>query len=143
MAVEGASDAISRRLPRLSETLARKVADWMLERKALDVVVIDVRKLSSYTDFLVIASGTSDRHVQGVAEHVVSSLKVEKTSILGAEGLSEGQWALVDVGSVVAHVFHQYTRQYYDLDGLWADAPRLALAPVVVAPVAVAQTRSR
>ena len=111
----------------MTESLARKVADWMLEGKAQSVVIIDVRALSSYADFLVVGSGTSDRHVQGVAEHVVEALENCHTRILGVEGLREGQWALVDLGSVVAHVFHQYTRQVYDLDGLWARAPRIAI----------------
>ena len=115
----------------MSEALARKVADWMLESKALNVVIIDVRSLSSYADFLVIASGTSDRHVQGVADHLVESLAGARAQVLGVEGLKEGQWALVDLGSVVAHVFHQFTRQVYDLDGLWADAPRIATPAAV------------
>jgi ribosome-associated protein len=111
----------------LSDNLARQVADWVLERKALDVTVIDVRSLSSYTDFLVIASGTSDRHVQGVAEYVLECLAAAKIRPLGSEGLKAGQWALVDLGSVVVHVFHQFTRQVYDLEGLWGHAPRLSI----------------
>lgn len=103
------------------------MADLALERKALDVVVIDLRNRSAYADFLVIASGTSDRHVQAIVEHIDESLGKAGTKALGVEGLREGQWALADFGSVVVHVFHQYTRQVYDLEAMWRDAPRLAV----------------
>jgi ribosome-associated protein len=104
------------------------VADLALERKALDVVVIDLRTRSSYADFLVIASGTSDRHVQAIVEHIDESLAKSGTQAIGTEGLREGQWALADFGSVVVHVFHEYTRQVYDLEAIWRDAPRLSVA---------------
>lgn len=110
------------------QTLARRLADVALERKALQVVVLDVRGRSSYTDFLVIASGTSDRHVQSIAELVESTMKKEHgIKVIGSEGLREGQWALVDFGDAVLHVFHQYTRDTYALEALWRDAPRLAI----------------
>lgn len=109
------------------EALARRAADLALERKALDVLIIDVRGRSSYTDFLVIASGTSDRHVGAVAELVQEGLREQKTRPIGSEGLREGQWALLDFGSVVVHVFHPITRELYDLEELWREAPRVAL----------------
>jgi ribosome-associated protein len=111
-----------------TEALARSVADLALDRKALNVIVIDLRQRSSYADFLVIASGTSDRHVQAIAENVEVELGKRGMQALGSEGLREGQWALVDFGSVVLHVFHEYTRQVYDLEQIWSDAPRLRLA---------------
>jgi len=110
-----------------SETLARRVADLALDRKALDLIVIDVRNLSTYTDFIVVASGTSDRHVQSVVEQVAAELRDEGVRAIGSEGLSEGQWALLDFGSVVLHVFHQFTRGIYDLEGLWKSAPRIVI----------------
>ncbi len=88
---------------------------------------MDVRGRASYTDFIIIASGTSDRHVQSVAEHVVASLREEGERALGSEGVRDGQWALIDCGGVVVHVFHQFTRRVYDLDGLWSKAPRVSL----------------
>ena len=113
-----------------SESTARRIADLALERKALDVVVIDVQGRTSYTDFIVLASGTSDRHVQAVAEYVADTMKNDDgVTPLGREGLREGQWALVDFGSVVCHVFHQFTRDLYDLEELWKDAPRVAVDP--------------
>ena len=111
-----------------SEQLAHLIADSALERKALNVMVIDVRGRSSYADFLVIASGTSDRHVQAIAEFVSTHLKKEhRVKTRGAEGLREGQWALVDFGDVVLHVFHQFTREIYSLEELWDDAPRIPI----------------
>jgi len=75
----------------------------------------------------VIATGTSDRHVQSIAELVQDGLRQEKTRTIGSEGLREGQWALLDFGSVVVHVFHPVTRELYDLEDLWRDAPRLPI----------------
>ena len=95
-----------------------------------------MRGRSSYADFLVIASGTSDRHVTAVAGLVVEGLAESRKKPIGVEGLREGQWALIDFGSVVVHVFHSFTREVYDLEGLWQRAPRLALGstrrPVLV-----------
>lgn len=94
--------------------------------KAQDVVAIDVRGRSSYTDFLVIASGTSDRHVESVAERVIQTLRTDHdVRAFGVEGLRDGQWALADFGDVVLHVFHPFTRQVYALEALWRDAPRV------------------
>jgi ribosome-associated protein len=115
-----------------SEALVRSIADITLDKKGVNVVVIDVRERSSYTDFLVIASGTSDRHVQSIAEGVDTAMRVAGVKPIGSEGLREGQWALIDFGSVVVHVFHQFTRDVYKLDELWRDAPRLTVeAPTV------------
>jgi ribosome-associated protein len=109
-----------------SEFLARRLADLALDRKARDVVVLDVRGLASYTDFLVLASGTSDRHVQSVAEFVTVTMKQEHNlAPVGQEGLREGQWALIDFGDAILHVFHVFTREVYALQELWANAPVL------------------
>ena len=109
-----------------SEALARYVADQATERKAVNVVILDVSAMASYTDFLVLASGTSDRHVQSIAEGCAESLKKNQgVRTLSSEGLREGQWALVDFGDVVLHVFHQFTRDVYDLETLWQQAKRL------------------
>ena len=91
----------------------------------MNVIVIDVRGRSSYTDFLVIASGTSDRHVEAVATGVATTLKKDhENPAASMEGLREGRWALVDFGDAVLHTFHQYTRELYDLEELWKDAPQ-------------------
>ena len=107
-----------------AEELAHRVVELTLERKAQDVVTIDVRGRVSYADFLVVATGTSDRHVQAIAESAAAELNKAGVRILGREGLREGQWALVDLGDVVLHVFHPYTRESIDMDTLWRDAPK-------------------
>ncbi len=102
-----------------AQSLASRIQALADERKAVDITVVDVRGRSSYTDFLVIASGTSDRHVSSIAEFVEVSLKAEGTTPLGSEGLREGQWALIDFGQVILHVFHPLTRSLYQLETLW------------------------
>ncbi len=122
----------TRRLLLDTERLAQAIAELATDRKALDVVVLDLRGHAAYADFLVIASGTSDRHVQAVAEHVSTELAKAGQRPIGSEGLRQGQWALVDFGAVVLHVFHQYSREVYDLEAMWRDVPRLAVQGATV-----------
>ena len=99
-------------------------AAYALEKKAFNVRILKVAGLSSLTDYLIIASGTSDRQVQSVAESVRLGLKNEhQTTPLAVEGLKEGRWVLLDYGDVMVHVFQEPVRQFYDLDGLWCEAP--------------------
>lgn len=98
--------------------------------------MVDLRSRSTYADFLVIASGTSDRHVQSIAESVEVTLKREKVAIVGAEGAREGQWALIDLGAVVVHVFHQFARDQYDLESIYDQAPRTRVTDEPPPPVA-------
>ena len=110
-----------------TEDIAKKIATLVNDRKAQNITVLDLRGLSSYTDFLVICSGTSDRQVQAIAEWVASEMRDEKLRPIGVEGIREGQWALVDYGSVVLHVFHEFTRDVYQLEQIWKEAPRLEI----------------
>lgn len=107
-----------------TQQLTQRIAELAVERKALDVMTLDITGRSSYADYLVIASGTSDRHVQAIAEVIESSLNKEGVRSMGREGLREGQWALIDFGGVVLHVFHQFTRETFDLESLWKTAPK-------------------
>ena len=108
-----------------ADKLAHIVAQAALDKKGQDVLVLDVRGLSSYADFLVLASGTSDRHVEAIAQGAIAELKTNhKLMNKSAEGMRSGQWALVDFGDVILHVFHQFTRDVYALEDLWQDAPR-------------------
>lgn len=100
----------------------------VLDKKAFNVRVLDVRGVSSLTDFLVLASGGSDRQVQAAAESVHLGLKHDHaTRPLGIEGMNEGRWVLIDYGDVMVHVFQEPVRQFYDLDGLWRDALEVPL----------------
>lgn len=112
----------------LSKDRALLCADFALEKKAEHVRVLNVRGLSSLTDYLVIASGRSDRQVQAIAEAVRVGMKHHHaTPPLAVEGMNEGRWVLVDYGDVMVHVFQEPVREFYDLDGLWREAPEVAL----------------
>ncbi|MGA9522968.1 MAG: ribosome silencing factor [Myxococcaceae bacterium] len=111
-----------------AKALARKIADLVIEKKASDVNILDVRGIASYADYVVLASGESDRQVTAMAENVLSKLKQEGEQAVGSEGFETGQWVLLDYGDVVAHLFFQDVRSHYDLEGLWADAPKETVA---------------
>jgi ribosome-associated protein len=98
------------------------------ERKALSITAIDVRKLTSYADTIIIIEGSSQRQVSGIAEHIIKSLKDKKIKALGTEGVKEGEWALLDYGDVIIHVFESQAKSFFNLEGLWDDAPRIDLS---------------
>lgn len=100
-----------------------KAAVLALERKAGDVVVLDLRGISTATDYFVIAEGTSDVQVKAIAEHVVDELKRDQIRPQHVEGLRGGRWVLIDYVDFVVHVFHPQARQFYQLETLWGDAP--------------------
>jgi ribosome-associated protein len=108
---------------------ARRLAEVVLDRKAEDVVALDVRAITSFADTFVLATGTSDRHVRSVADAVVEAAKAAGEKPLGVEGYDDGRWVLIDLGDVVVHLFRREVREYYDLDRLWADAPRIDVDP--------------
>ena len=105
----------------------QRAADALADRKAQDIVVLDLRGLSDAADFFVIASGTSDTHVRAVADHVMETLAGAGVRAHHAEGLAQGRWALLDFVDFVVHVFHPRQRDFYQLERLWGDAPRVAL----------------
>ncbi|AEH44885.1 iojap-like protein [Thermodesulfatator indicus DSM 15286] len=107
------------------EDLARLMAQLALNKKVHDLVIIDVRGLSSYADFILVASARSARHVQGVADYLEEELYRENITPLGIEGTDEGQWVLMDYGDVVFHLFFEPVREFYDIEGLWMDATRI------------------
>lgn len=104
----------------------RRAAELARELKARDVVGLDLRGISSATDFFLLASGRSDVQVRAIAEHVVEELKKEGTRPEHVEGLQGGRWVLVDYIDFVVHVFHPQARSFYQLESLWGDAPRWA-----------------
>jgi ribosome-associated protein len=108
-----------------SRTLAKSIARIASDHKAVDIAVLDLRKLASFTDFFVICSGNSDRQVQAIAEAIHYELKKKGCAPLGEEGIRSGHWALIDYGDVVAHVFYRAERIHYQLEKLWFDAPRV------------------
>jgi ribosome-associated protein len=106
-------------------TLAMKAAQAAVDKGARSVQVLDLRGKVDYTDVLVLCSGNSTRHVVTIAEAVEEALRKAKVRPACTEGLSGSPWVLVDYGDVVVHVFLDEARAYYDLEGLWLDAPRL------------------
>ena len=92
--------------------------------KAQDVIVLDVRGLCDATDYFVIASGTSDTHVRSLAERVIEEMGKAGQRPHHVEGLSGGRWVLLDFVDLVVHVFHPSLREFYQLEGLWSDAPQ-------------------
>lgn len=102
-----------------------RAAELALERKAQDVLVLDLRGLSTATDWFVVASGRSDVQVKAIADHVLESLEKEQDLEPGhVEGQRGGRWVLLDYIDFVMHVFHPHARDFYQLENLWGDAPR-------------------
>ena len=98
-----------------------------LEKKACDLVVLEVRELTSIADYFIICSGRSDRQVQSIAQGMEKSLDDAGMPAVSVEGASRGHWVLMDFSDVIVHIFYEPVREFYDLDGLWGDAPRVNL----------------
>ncbi len=107
--------------------LALDLMNGALDKKALMPVLIDVSGMASYTDFIGIVSGRSDRQVDAIADHIVALMKARGRHVIGQEGGGGGRWTLLDFGSIVIHVFYHPVREFYDLESLWIDAPRVKL----------------
>lgn len=107
---------------------ARLLTEAALELKAEDPVLLDMRNVSSFADTFLIVSGRSDRHVRSVADAVIHAIRQSGEELLGSEGLDDGRWVLIDANDLVVHVFDPESREHFDLERLWADAPRLDLA---------------
>lgn len=107
--------------------LAKICARVALDTKAEDLVILDVRGLTSFTEYFVIMNGRSTRHVQGLAEAIEGALRSKRIKSSHAEGLQEGKWVLLDFEDVVVHVFYHEQRDFYDLEGLWHEAERIEL----------------
>ncbi len=105
------------------ETLQNRIVDVLEDSKAVDISVLDVADVCSFTDRMVLASGTSNRHVNALVGHVVEELKSEGARPLGVEGRETSEWVLVDYGDVVVHIMQKEARAFYDLERLWSDLP--------------------
>jgi ribosome-associated protein len=102
--------------------LAREAANLALSKKAEDVVILDLRGLSTVTDFFVICSGSSDTHVRAISDAIEDGLEAEGVRKWHIEGYTHRRWVLLDYVDVVVHVFHHKTREFYLLERLWGDA---------------------
>jgi ribosome-associated protein len=108
---------------------AKKIEQWtqdaLEDAKTQNIAVLDVRKISDFTDYMVIATGTSNRHVQSSADKVVETLRGHGVRPVGIEGKQLGDWVLIDFGDVVVHIMREQTRDFYNLEKLWSDARRV------------------
>ncbi len=104
--------------------LCLKVA---IEKKALDPVLLEMKGLSSVTDYFLLCTGKSDRQVQAIARSIEETLEKKGIRPLGQEGVANGRWILMDYNDVVVHIFLEPIRKFYDLEGIWSDAPRIEL----------------
>jgi ribosome-associated protein len=110
-----------------SKEKALLVAELAKAKLAEDIVILDMRKVASITDFFVIASASSIKRCQAIAENIEAGLSEKEESTSRIEGYREGLWVLVDAYDVVAHIFYTDVRKFYNLEGLWGDAPRIKL----------------
>ena len=110
-----------------SDPLAKavRVAKAAVDLKAENLVALDVRELTSFTDVFILATGGSDRHVRAIADAVEEAVEELGERPLGIEGYDEGRWLLLDLGDVIVHLFQRDVREHYDLERLWSEAPKL------------------
>ncbi|HEX6791068.1 MAG TPA: ribosome silencing factor [Candidatus Krumholzibacteria bacterium] len=102
---------------------ARKVAAFALEKKALDVLVMDLRKVTDVTRFFIMCSGQSTSQVKAISDHIIDSCRASGLEIYHVEGYESLRWVLIDLVDIVVHVFLPDVRKYYQLERLWGDAP--------------------
>ena len=114
---------------------AQLIADAALDRKAEDVLALDVRGIASFADTFVFATGGSDRQVRAIADSITECMRSAGDPVLGVEGYKDGSWLLIDANDVIVHVFQRETRERYGLERLWSDA-----APVPLRDEAVERT---
>ncbi|TAJ09232.1 MAG: ribosome silencing factor [Nitrospirae bacterium] len=130
-----------------SKANALAIAQAALEKKADDVLVLDVAKLTSVADYLILCSGETERHVKAIADHIDQTLSGRRHPPLSMEGASTAQWILIDFGDVVAHIFRSDIRAHYGLEHLWADARQVRLPATLqtpaVSPLPAAKPRTR
>ena len=112
-----------------AEKLRDLVAAALQDMKGVEVRALDVRGMTALTDFMVVASGTSDRHVKSLARHVLDSARAAGVKPLGVEGEQEGEWVLVDLRDVVVHVMRAQVRDFYNLEKLWSVEPDAEESP--------------
>jgi ribosome-associated protein len=107
----------------------RAAAQAASDKKALDLIALDLRHIASFTDYFLIASGSNTRQVQAIADEIVERLKKHGTRAARVEGYNTAEWVLVDYGDFIVHIFDEKARRFYDLERLWRDAGRVEITP--------------
>ncbi|TNE47554.1 MAG: ribosome silencing factor [Deltaproteobacteria bacterium] len=116
------------------------MAHWAAEKKAVNLRLYSVREHCSYADHVLICSGTSDRHVIAIADYLREQSKKSGVLPLGVEGIQQGQWVLLDFGEVIAHVFYDPVRDYYELDRMWGHADQVEIEGVTASASTLADS---
>jgi ribosome-associated protein len=123
--VEGAPAAVELEVDEQALELARRIVELAADKKASDVVLLDVRAQTTVTDYFVVCSGASERQLGAIADGIAEGLKEVGIVPIGREGGPTAHWSLLDYGSVIVHVMAPQERDYYALEKLWSDAPLL------------------
>ena len=108
-----------------SQEKAKLVAGWLDDKQAENIVVMDVAQLSSVTDMTLVVSARGAKHAKALADHVLDRAAAESIEFLSMEGRQTGEWILVDLNDVLVHIFLSDLREFYNIEGMWAEAPRL------------------
>ena len=114
--------------------ILRRAVEAADQRKAIDLRVLDLRSVSDFTDYFVIASGSSSRQVQAIADAIEEAMLAQGVKAHHIEGAQQGRWVLLDYGDFVAHIFDEDRRRYYRLEDIWSDAPEVTDAFLRGAP---------
>jgi ribosome-associated protein len=107
---------------RITKATAKKVVRFVLEKKAFKVDLLDLRKITSVTDFFIVCSGHTDVHVKAIADSVMENCKKDGIPLYNVEGYESRRWVLIDLVEIVVHIFQPEIRSYYQLERLWGDA---------------------
>lgn len=125
---------MSNKIKEKEEPSTTETIDWVqaaataaADKKAADLVILDLREIASFTEYFLIASGTNQRQVQAIADAVEERLRKDKKRPLHIEGYNAGEWILLDYGDFIVHVFSAPSRRFYDLERLWRDANRITV----------------
>ncbi len=108
---------------KVTKATAKKIIRFALEKKAFDIDLMDLRKITTVTDFFIVCSGSTEVHVKAIADSVVQNCKKDGISVYQVEGYGSSRWVLIDLVEIVVHVFQPEVRSYYQLERLWGDAP--------------------
>jgi ribosome-associated protein len=108
---------------KVTKATAKKVARFALEKKAFDIDLMDLRKITTVTDFFIVCSGSTEVHVKAIADSVVENCKKNGIAVYQVEGYGSLRWVLIDLVEIVVHIFRPEVRSYYQLERLWGDAP--------------------
>jgi ribosome-associated protein len=113
---------VTKPTPRQLSLIAAEICD---DKKAKDIVILDVRKITTISDYFIICSTSNERQARAIAEELRLKMRELGKTEMGVEGMQDGRWVLQDFADIVLHVFHESQREFYDIEGLWADAKRV------------------